>query len=63
MNIPIGCFSGGQEITIKYKKEEVEGPKVDLQICLGALIIFLSPHQAHNLLELLKGMSPSQNSR
>ncbi|KAK6635316.1 hypothetical protein RUM44_000567 [Polyplax serrata] len=57
--ILIGKFAGRQEVTMKFKQDGMDGPKVDIQISLGALNIFLSPHQAHSMMDLIDGMSSS----
>lgn len=44
---------------MKFKQDGMDGPKVDIQISLGALNIFLSPHQAHSMMDLIDGMSSS----
>lgn len=56
-NILIGRLAGRQEITMKFKQEGIAGPKVELQVNLGALTLFASPRQAHNMIDLINGMT------
>lgn len=39
------------------QSEEAIGPKVDFQLTLGSLTMFLSPRQFHVLLELVNGLT------
>lgn len=51
--ILLGRLSSRQEIRIKMKQiENVSGPKVELEVTLGAITLFLSPRQMHSLLLL-----------
>nr|XP_045593817.1 autophagy-related protein 2 homolog B-like isoform X2 [Procambarus clarkii] len=50
-------FTGSQEISLKLKQADVMGPKVDLRMVCGSLIMFLSPRQIHLLLELSEGVA------
>ncbi|XP_032665002.1 autophagy-related protein 2 homolog A isoform X2 [Odontomachus brunneus] len=51
-------LAGRQEMRLKIKQEEgVSGPKVELEITLGSLTLFLSPRQLHVLLELAHGLA------
>ncbi|XP_014472680.1 PREDICTED: autophagy-related protein 2 homolog A isoform X2 [Dinoponera quadriceps] len=51
-------LAGRQEVRLKIKQEEgVSGPKVELEINLGSLTLFLSPRQLHVLLELAHGLA------
>ncbi|XP_049811820.1 autophagy-related protein 2 homolog A [Schistocerca nitens] len=51
-------LAGRQELRVKLKQAEgVPGPKVDLELTLGSLSLFISPRQFHVLLELLHGLS------
>ncbi|KAG7163547.1 autophagy-related protein 2 homolog A-like [Homarus americanus] len=50
-------FTGSQEISLKLKQADVMGPKVDLRMNCGSLIMFLSPRQIHLLLELSEGVA------
>lgn len=51
--ILLGRLSSRQEIRIKMKQiENVAGPKVELDMQLGAITLFLSPRQMHSLLLL-----------
>lgn len=56
-NILLGRLAGRQEITMKFKQEGIVGPKVELQVSLGALTLFASPRQAHNMMDLINGMT------
>ncbi|XP_031784416.1 autophagy-related protein 2 homolog A [Nasonia vitripennis] len=56
--IIVAKLSGRQEIRLKVKQgESVVGPKVELSVTLGSLTLFLSPRQAHVLLELTHGLA------
>lgn len=62
--IMIGRLMNRQEIRINMKlAENIEGPKVDLQMSIGALTLFSTPRQLHMLLLLcdilLNGEAPS----
>lgn len=62
--VMIGRLMNRQEIRINMKlAENIEGPKVELQMSIGALTLFLSPRQMHMLLLLcdilLNGEAPS----
>lgn len=51
--ILLGRLSSRQEIRIRMKQmENVSGPKVELEVTLGAITLFLSPRQLHSLLLL-----------
>ncbi|GBP70052.1 Autophagy-related protein 2 homolog A [Eumeta japonica] len=51
-------LTGRQELSLKIKhSEEAAGPKVDLQLTLGSLIVFLTPRQLHTLIELAEGLN------
>ncbi|XP_043255081.1 autophagy-related protein 2 homolog A [Colletes gigas] len=51
-------LAGRQEIRVKLKQGEgVSGPKVKLEVTLGSLTSFLSPRQAHVLIELGQGLA------
>nr|UXP86414.1 atg2 [Procambarus clarkii] len=50
-------FTGSQEISLKLKQADVMGPKVELRMVCGSLIMFLSPRQIHLLLELSEGVA------
>ncbi|XP_020295971.1 autophagy-related protein 2 homolog B isoform X2 [Pseudomyrmex gracilis] len=51
-------LAGRQEVRLKMKQGEVvSGPKVELEITLGSLTLFLSPRQLHVLLELAHGLA------
>ncbi|XP_072742677.1 autophagy-related protein 2 homolog B [Anoplolepis gracilipes] len=51
-------LAGRQEIRLKIKQGEgISGPKVELEIILGSLTLFLSPRQLHVLLELAHGLA------
>ncbi|XP_054259234.1 autophagy-related protein 2 homolog A [Macrosteles quadrilineatus] len=56
--IIIAKLGGRQEVRLKIKKgENIQGPKVDLELNLGSLTVFLSPRQLHLLLELVHGLA------
>ncbi|XP_070517195.1 autophagy-related protein 2 homolog B isoform X2 [Cardiocondyla obscurior] len=56
--IMVGKLAGRQEVRLKMKQGEgISGPKVELEITLGALTLFLSPRQLHVLLELAHGLA------
>ncbi|XP_011343662.1 autophagy-related protein 2 homolog B isoform X2 [Ooceraea biroi] len=51
-------LAGTQEMKLKMKQGEgVSGPKVELEINLGSLTLYLSPRQLHVLLELAHGLA------
>lgn len=51
-------LTGSQELIMRIKhSEESPGPKVDLQLTLGSLVVFFSPRQLHTLIELADGLS------
>ena len=50
-------LTGSQEINLKLKQSDVVGPKVDLRMNCGSIIMFLSPRQIHLLLELSDGIA------
>ena len=51
--ILFGKLTAQQEICIKMKQaENIPGPKVELEMTLGAFILFLSPRQLHQLVYL-----------
>ncbi|XP_068618840.1 autophagy-related protein 2 homolog A [Battus philenor] len=51
-------LTGQQELTLKLKySEEVEGPKVEVKMLLGSLIVFLTPRQLHTLFELVDALN------
>lgn len=50
-------LTGSQEISLKLKQADVMGPKVDLRMNCGSLIMFLSPRQIHLLMELSEGIA------
>ncbi|XP_011643358.1 autophagy-related protein 2 homolog B [Pogonomyrmex barbatus] len=51
-------LAGRQEVRLKMKQGEgISGPKVELEITLGSLTLFLSPRQLHVLLELAHGLA------
>lgn len=56
-DIILGRLSGRQEVTIKFKQEGVSGPKIELELNLGAFTVFATPHQVHNLLDLINGVT------
>ncbi|XP_050712970.1 autophagy-related protein 2 homolog A-like [Eriocheir sinensis] len=57
-------LTGSQEIGFKLKQADVVGPKVDLRMNFGSIIMFLSPRQIHLLLQLSEGIaSPEKFER
>ncbi|CAH2045147.1 unnamed protein product, partial [Iphiclides podalirius] len=51
-------LTGQQELALKLKySEEVEGPKVEVNILLGSLILFLTPRQLHTLIEIVDALN------
>ncbi|XP_050294529.1 autophagy-related protein 2 homolog A isoform X2 [Anthonomus grandis grandis] len=51
------CYNN-QEVKLKLKQSEnINGPKVSIEVNLGSLILFLSPRQFHILAELVEGFS------
>lgn len=51
-------LTGKQELAFKIKhSEEAVGPKVDLQMTLGSLIVFLTPRQLHTIVDLMDGLN------
>ncbi|RVE41481.1 hypothetical protein evm_013868 [Chilo suppressalis] len=54
-------LTGQQELALKIKhSEEVEGPKVEVKMLLGSLIVFISPRQLHTLIELIDAVNQPQ---
>jgi hypothetical protein len=55
--ITFGQFGGRVEILVRLKKtEELEGPKVSIEMNIPPLLLFLSPRQLHLLSELASGL-------
>lgn len=50
-------LAGSQELRLKFKQGEVTGPKVELDLTMGAFTVFLSPRQVHVLVELAHGLA------
>lgn len=51
-------ITGQQELALKIKhSEEVEGPKVEIKMLFGSLIVFISPRQLHTLIELVNALN------
>lgn len=51
-------LTGQQELSLKLKHtEEVEGPKVEVRMLFGSLIMFITPRQLHTLLELVDALN------
>lgn len=51
-------LTGQQELALKLKySEEVEGPKVEVKMLLGSLIVYLTPRQLHTLFELVDALN------
>lgn len=51
-------LTGQQELTLKLKHtEEVEGPKVEVKMLFGSLMVFISPRQLHTLIELVDALN------
>lgn len=56
--IVFGRLAGRQEMRIRMKQSsEAAGPKVDFQLTLGSMTVFLSPRQFHILMELAEGLA------
>lgn len=56
--ILLSKLGGRQEIRLKLKRgENVQGPKVDLELNLGSLTVFMTPRQLHLLTELAHGLA------
>lgn len=56
--IAFGRLAGRQEMRIRMKQSsEAAGPKVDFQLTLGSMTVFLSPRQFHILMELAEGLA------
>lgn len=65
--ILMGCLNGRQEIRINMKlAENIEGPKVSLEVMFGTILLFFTPRQFHMLLLLcdilLNGDTLNSNS-
>ncbi|XP_059810801.1 autophagy-related protein 2 homolog A [Hypanus sabinus] len=61
--VQIGSCTGCVEMTIKLKQNDaLPGPKLELDGKMGALHLFLSPHQLSNLTDLLGTLSLSEVS-
>lgn len=61
--VMMGRLLNKQEIRINMKlAENVEGPKVELQMSLGPLVLFVSPRQMHMLLLLCDVLLNGQNA-
>ncbi|KYB26228.1 Autophagy-related protein 2 homolog B-like Protein [Tribolium castaneum] len=55
--IMFGKFGGKVEVVVRLKRtEDLEGPKVSIEMDTGPLLLFLSPRQLHLLIELVKGL-------
>ncbi|XP_063242394.1 autophagy-related protein 2 homolog A [Bacillus rossius redtenbacheri] len=53
-----GKLAGRQELRVRLRQGEgVAGPKVDLELTLGAFTAFLSPRQLHAVLEMARGLA------
>lgn len=66
--ILMGCMKNRQEIRINMKlAENIDGPKVSLEMMFGTILLFLTPRQFHMLLLLcdilLNGESLNSNNR
>ncbi|XP_022818068.1 autophagy-related protein 2 homolog A isoform X1 [Spodoptera litura] len=49
---------GEQELALKLKhNSEVEGPKVEVNMSFGSLIVFITPRQLHTLIELADALN------
>ncbi|RZC41089.1 autophagy-related protein 2 A -like protein, partial [Asbolus verrucosus] len=56
--IMFGKFGGKIEVIVRLKRtEDLEGPKVSIDLSMGVLLLFLSPRQLHLLIELAGGLS------
>lgn len=61
--IPIACASGDVSMTVRMKQLEIaSGPKLDIDIAVGAIHVLLYPQQLHSLLELLTGITNEGNT-
>lgn len=50
------------QLRIRLKQSEnVTGPKVSIEVNMGALILFLSPRQVYVLIELANGLASPDN--
>ena len=60
--VPIACASGDVSMTVRMKQSEIaSGPKLDIDVAVGAIHILLYPQQLHTLLELLTGITNEGN--
>ncbi|XP_053613848.1 autophagy-related protein 2 homolog A [Plodia interpunctella] len=51
-------LTGMQELALRVKRtEEVEGPKVEVRMLMGSLIVFITPRQLHTLVELVDAVN------
>ncbi|KAK7872956.1 hypothetical protein R5R35_004266 [Gryllus longicercus] len=56
--VAFGRLVGRQELRVRLKQSEVAlGPKVQLEVSCGSLLLFLSARQLHLLLELVEGLA------
>ncbi|KAL4717909.1 hypothetical protein ACJJTC_001327, partial [Scirpophaga incertulas] len=54
-------LTGQQELALKLKhSEEVDGPKVEMKMLFGSLIVFISPRQLHTVIELVDAVNEPQ---
>ncbi|XP_050674952.1 autophagy-related protein 2 homolog A isoform X2 [Leptidea sinapis] len=51
-------LTGHHELSFKLKNsEEVDGPKVEVQVLLGSLLVFITPRQLHTMFELVDALN------
>ncbi|XP_063919299.1 autophagy-related protein 2 homolog B isoform X2 [Zophobas morio] len=56
--IMFGQFGGKVEVVVRLKRtEDLEGPKVSIEMDTAPLLLFLSPRQLHLLFELATGLA------
>lgn len=56
--IMFGKFAGKVEVIVRLKRtEDLEGPKVSIEMDTGSVLLFLSPRQLHLLFELASGLA------
>ncbi|CAH1792670.1 unnamed protein product [Owenia fusiformis] len=61
--IRIATCAGKQELKLKVKQNEaLAGPKLEVDVLLGSVNVFLSPRQVHILLELANGITAPSTS-
>ncbi|XP_060533459.1 autophagy-related protein 2 homolog B isoform X2 [Cylas formicarius] len=64
LTIMFGKICNRQEVRIKLKQSEnIAGPKVAIEVNLGAFILFLSPRQYYLLMALIDGFSSPSHGK